>query len=117
MTAHGRIDYVFDNLMRDSKDAFAKGYYAVAYHALAGAMHCAESLADLARLRLVADQAAWQQQWITTHDADDTISVASAARRGSRDVYGSLLLQAKALRERLTAARLSKLRAAVSVAP
>jgi hypothetical protein len=116
MTAHGRIYYIFSNLMRDSKDSFAKGYYAVAYHALVAAMHCAENLADLARLQLVADQALWQQ-WIMRHDDDHILPVASAARRGNRDVYGSLILHIAAGRARLDAARLNRQLAAASGAP
>jgi hypothetical protein len=49
---------LFDRFISDSESAFGHCYFKSAYHALAGAMHCAEQEGDALRLRTIRQLAA-----------------------------------------------------------
>jgi hypothetical protein len=61
MSAELASSELFDRLVAASESAFGHAYFKSAYHALAGAMHCAEQDGDTARLRLVAGIVRTQQ--------------------------------------------------------
>ena len=87
---------LFDRFMRLSRDAFDAGSFQAAYHALAGALHCAESLRDAKRLGMVQEETSRQIAIIDTDHPQHRVGSAAAARRGNTGVYRSLLAQLRA---------------------
>ncbi len=57
MTAAGQMLAVYTQLMAINMVAFAAGQYAVAYHALVAALHCAQDLRDSVRVVAVLQRA------------------------------------------------------------
>jgi hypothetical protein len=55
---------LFDRFISDSESAFGHCYFKSAYHALAGAMHCAEQEGDALRLRTIMGLVRSQQRGI-----------------------------------------------------
>ena len=101
MTTHSNLDAMYERLMVTSREAFSNRQYAVAYHLLAAAMHCAEDAGNSAALTAVEQLAREQMVWIDTHDPMHQLSRPSAAARGSRSVYDSLLVHLASIRTRL----------------
>ncbi|HEV8191858.1 MAG TPA: hypothetical protein VGP82_10295 [Ktedonobacterales bacterium] len=80
----------YDQALALSRAAFAHRHYAVAFHAIAAALHCANDLGDDARLMEVGALAREQAMWLDDHDPSDPLSAESAALRGSHSLWASL---------------------------
>jgi hypothetical protein len=85
----------FDRLLALSREAHGCGFHEVAYHALIGAMHAAQSGHDRAGVALTADEAREQINWIDTHVPGHRLSTSSAARHDHPGVYAMLCRQAE----------------------
>jgi hypothetical protein len=74
------------NLYHEFRDldalAFAGWEFEAAYHALAGAMHCADRLRDGGLLAEVQQLAEEQGQWIDTHAPDHRLASQNATTAG-----------------------------------
>jgi hypothetical protein len=81
--------------------ARAARQHEVAYHALAAALHAAESLADRETCRLVEQCADECLQWIDTHAPRHRLSSQSAQSRGHESVFRQLGVTAQSARLRL----------------
>jgi hypothetical protein len=101
MTAPGDLTSPYARLLAASQEACAAGQYAVAYHALATAMHAAVGLADPARLAEVEALAGGQMVWIDAHAPADPLSMASAARRGTPALWTTPAKQAGVYRRQV----------------
>ncbi|HUS13919.1 MAG TPA: hypothetical protein VM536_02775 [Chloroflexia bacterium] len=93
---------LYRRLLVDNHDAFAAGLYEVAYHALAAALHWADTARDANRLHEIQNQAHAQRAWIVANAPTHRISPQAAALRGNRSVYDSLDLQIQAMLNRAT---------------
>ncbi len=87
---------LLNRLMAANEDAFAAGLFNAAYHALAGALHCARQLQDEAALRRVRDAAGEQLVWIDQNAPDYEHSSQSAEVRGHDSIFYLLARQAAA---------------------
>jgi hypothetical protein len=87
----------YEVLLGVNAGAFAAGHYEVAYHALEGALHCANGLKDQRRVGEVARLAAEQGNWIDAHTPGHRVSSASAAKRGTQPVFRSCAQTAAAM--------------------
>jgi hypothetical protein len=76
--------------------AFTARHYAVAYHALMGALPCVQTLADVAGLAEVKRRAEEQLAWIDRHAPAYEHSTPSARKREYISIYHTLALQAGA---------------------
>ncbi len=81
---------LYNDALRLSRRAMDGGQYAVAYHALAAAMHAAITLGDAVRLSEVVNVAEEQRTWIATHAPGHELSDESARARNSRSLWESL---------------------------
>ncbi len=88
------VQDLYDRLMAVNQDAFAAGLYNAAYHALAGALHCARQLQDDDGLARVKDAATTQLHWIDQNAPDYEHSSQSAQVRGHDSVFYLLARQA-----------------------
>jgi hypothetical protein len=96
MTAPGSNQEIYDQLMRINEQAFGQGYYEVAYHALAAALHCALLMKGQALLTALEQRAREQRDWIDTAASGHALSSQSAALHGHVSIYTSLLKQIQA---------------------
>jgi hypothetical protein len=85
-----------DELLSASRQALAAGLYELAYHALAGALHGAESGGDGERLRAIEAEAGRQQGVVDTEATEHRLSRRGGRRHGHVGWYDALALQAKA---------------------
>jgi len=89
-TAESKLRDVYARLIQINQEMFADAEYDIAYHVLAGALHCAATLREinyLAQLEHLADD---QLAWIDAHDPDYEHSTQSSARRGLTSIYKNL---------------------------
>jgi hypothetical protein len=88
---------LYQRLMSINQEAFAGGYYDIAYHTLAAALHCAQSLNDEKGLSGVERVAEEQLEWIDLHHPEYRYSTQSSSKRGHPNIYGNLIRQVKAI--------------------
>jgi len=87
---------LYQRLMRINQEAFADRHYDIAYHALAAALHCEQTLKDIQGLVEVEWVAHEQLQWIDAHHPEYEHSTQSAFARGRLSIYYQLARQARA---------------------
>ena len=75
--------------------------YEVAYHALAAALHAAESLADPETCRVVEQYTDECRQWIDIHAPAHKLSSRSAQARGHESIFRQLGVTAQSARLRI----------------
>lgn len=92
---------MYDRLLDDSRTAFASGHLAVAYHALAAALHAAQDLEDQARLEEIEAEAQRQMQAIDASLPVGAFSTKAAAHRGAEPLWATLARQAELARHLL----------------
>lgn len=85
-----------DTLVALGERVFAAGQIEMAYHALAAALHGAETLGDAERMSKVVDLAHEQLAWLDAHRPEHPHASAGAAARGNPGVYAGLVVQANA---------------------
>ena len=93
-----------------SHAAFDQRHYAVAFHAIAAALHCASDLGDDARLVEVGEIVREQAMWLDDHAPDDPLSAQSAALRGNSSLWASLEREVETRRRMLEQRRLIRQR-------
>ena len=81
MPPRAEID-LYDRFLNLSREAFAAGNFSAAFHGLAAALHCAETLRDVDRLQIIAEEAERQLGVIDAEHPHHRIGSAAAARRG-----------------------------------
>jgi hypothetical protein len=81
--------------------AFAGREFEAAYHALAGAMHCADRLRDGDLLAEVQQLAEEQGQWIDTHAPDHRLASQSPTTAGHPSRFALAAKYAQSMRLRL----------------
>ena len=94
---------VRDALLRLHAEAREIGEHQVAYHALAGALHAAESLRQSDVLDQVAALAREHGRWIDQNDPQHPLSSQSASIRGHQSIFEQLAATCAAVRVRLKA--------------
>jgi hypothetical protein len=77
--------------------------YEVAFHALSAALHCAEALGDIDRVRYVTQQATEIHDWLTHNHPHHPLGAHSAHLRGQTDVFSTLIVHAQSMTTRLRA--------------
>ncbi len=87
---------LYDRLIAVNQDAFVMGLFNAAYHALAGALHCARELQDADAIKHVKDIATVQLVWIDQNAPEYEHSTRSAQTRGNDSIFGLLVRQAAA---------------------
>ena len=87
---------LWDVLIDASREAHARGQHAVAYHALAAAMHAADDQNDREQLGEIEREAQRQLDWIDEHAHHDRLSTRSASTRKHPGVYTLLARTASA---------------------
>jgi hypothetical protein len=97
-----------DALLRLHGEARTLGEHQVSYHALAAAMHAAESMRDSAALESIASLAREHAQWIERNDPGHPLSTQSAALRGHHSLFEQLAAMCAAVRARLRAENLKR---------
>ena len=95
-TSHDEQNDIYSQLMMISEEALVSAYYETAYHALAAAMHYAQSCNDEQRLRLVEQTARKQQDWVDTHAPQHRRSTQSTTKRQGVSLYDMLSRQSSA---------------------
>ena len=94
---------VRDALLRLHSEAREIGEHQVAYHALAGVLHAAESLRQGDVLEQVAGLAREHGRWIDQNEPSHPLSAQSAAMRGHSSIFEQLAAMCAAVRARLKA--------------
>jgi hypothetical protein len=97
-----------DALLRLHAEARAIGEHHAGYHALAGAMHAAESMRDSAALESIAALAREHARWIDQNEPSHPLSTESAALRGHHGLFEQLAAMCAAVRARLRAENLTR---------
>jgi hypothetical protein len=92
-----------DALLQTYRQARAIGEHQVAYHALAGVLHAAESLRQPDVLDQVAALAREHGKWIDQNDPRHLLSTHSASIRGNPSIFEQLAATCAAVRARLKA--------------
>lgn len=87
---------LYEQLMGVHRAAFDGAYYSAAYHALAGALHCAGDAGDVERVSQVEHLATEQLAWIDANVPAYEHSSQSAETRGHVSIYTMLARQAHA---------------------
>ncbi|HEU4404460.1 MAG TPA: hypothetical protein VFS43_04125 [Polyangiaceae bacterium] len=95
MAAPDEANDVYATLLEVNAWAMRAGLYEVAYHALAAALHLAESLADPKRFDTVAALAERQQEHIDEHEPGHRLSRRSSEGRGQAGLFPTLARQAR----------------------
>lgn len=96
----------YDQALALSRAAFEERHYAVAFHAIAAALHCASDLGDDVRLVEVGEIAREQEMWLNDHDSSDPLAAQSAALRGNHSLWASLGREAETRRRMIEQRRL-----------
>ena len=99
------IEELYDSFLDDAEAAAAAGIMEAAYHALAGALHCAEVLEDESRVKHIRVQADRRRTSIDLDQPNHRLATASALDRGHVSVFAALAGQADAITARLHAIR------------
>lgn len=89
------LNDLYQRLMHINQEAFALEQYDVAYHTLMAALHCAQTLNDLAGLVEVERIASNQLEWIDAHHPEYEHPTQSASERKQPGIYQNLIQQAK----------------------
>jgi hypothetical protein len=97
-----------DRLLQLHAEARAIGEHQVAYHALAAALHAAESLRQYDTLEQVAALAREHGQWIDLNQPKHPLSAQSAAVRGHQSIFEQLVAMCASVRARLKAEDLTR---------
>jgi|SRR5262245_28430764 len=97
-----------DALLELHAQAREIGEHQVSYHALAGALHAAESLRQADMLEEVATLAREHGRWIDEHEPQHALSTHSAASRGHQSIFEQLAAMCAAVRARLRAENLRR---------
>ena len=97
MTSARSSEELFDLLVTASRDAFSKAYFESAYHSLAAALHCADSMHDEARILEVEALAEQQLGHLNSVAPGHRIATDAAAERGHPGVYAVLLTHARSM--------------------
>jgi hypothetical protein len=87
---------LWDVLIDASREAHARGQHAVAYHALAAAMHAADDQSNGDQLGEIEREANRQLGWIDEYAHDDRLSTRSASTRNHPGMYVLLARTASA---------------------
>ena len=90
-----------DILFKLHAEARDQGEHHVAYHALAGALHAAESLADPEACSRIERIAREHGEWINAHSPAHALSSKSAAARGHESIFTQLSVMANSARLRM----------------
>jgi hypothetical protein len=90
-------------LIEINRAAFAAGSFAAAYHAAMTALHAAEDVHDVARLRQILARLTEQAAGIDAAHPADRLSKHSAAGHGHPGVFHVAVQQAQSMIQRLTA--------------
>jgi hypothetical protein len=98
---HRDLDQCYDVLLAIDREALAESQYELAYHALAGALHCAEAARDEERVAHVAALVEEHRRRVDAEEPPHPISSAAAAARGHRSLFETLAGQAASLLARL----------------
>ena len=98
-------EQIYESLLADVDAAWELGLVEAAYHALAGALHCAEALEDESRVKHVKVQAERLRTHVDLDRPGHRLATASARDRGQLSVFATLLGQADAIVARLHATR------------
>ncbi len=85
----------YDQLLEISRRAFAGSHQAVAYHALAAALHAARDLEDQRRLEEIEVVAQEQMRAVDASTPSSPLSTAAATYRGMVPLWVSLARQAE----------------------
>ena len=101
MSSSDNSNDMYTQLMALSQRAFSGGQFAVAYHALAAATHCAIDLQDEEQLLEVERVAYEQIQWIDSYAPTDMLSTLSSKSRHTHNLWTSLANQARTRRRML----------------
>ncbi len=96
----GAAEELYGILMTANHTAFANGWFNAAYHALAGALHCASLLPGDQALREVEHVATDQLAWIDQHAPEYEHSSSTAGKRNHQSVFLLLAHQAKTMVEK-----------------
>lgn len=92
---------IYNSLLADCHASWLAGMEAVAYHALAGALHCAEELNDESRVKQIRIEANRFRTSLDRNQPNHRLATASAAYRGQVSVFATLGTQADAIMARL----------------
>jgi hypothetical protein len=103
-----KLEGLREALLRLHGEAQAIAEHHVAYHALAAAMHAAESMRDSEGLENIAALAREHAGWIDQNDAKHPLSTESAAMRGHHSLFEQLAAMCAAVRARLRAENLTR---------
>ena len=96
---------LYDAVIAAAASARQAGLYEVAFHALSAALHCAEAVGDLDRVRYVSQQATEIREWMSRNDPHHPLGTESARLRGQTDVFSTLIVHAQSVTTRLRAAK------------
>ena len=89
-TDESKLKDIFSRLIQINQEMFADAEYDIAYHALAGALHCAATLREINYVTQPEHLADDQLAWIDAHDPDYEHSTQSSAKRGLTSIYKNL---------------------------
>jgi len=98
-------EQIYESLLADADASWDLGLAEAAYHALAGALHCAEALEDESRVKHVKAQADRLRKHIDLDKPTHRLATASARNRGQLSVFATLVGQSDAIVARLHATR------------
>lgn len=90
-----RLMLMYEQLATISREALESGHYEVAFHALSAAIHCANDLGNEEFLRDVEQEAEAQKALIDQAAPESRMSTQAAHRRGGKNMYDSLIQQAR----------------------
>ena len=99
------IEEIYSSLLADCHALWAAGIETAAYHALAGALHCAEELNDESRVKQVRIEAERFRTSLDRERPGHRLATASAADRGQLSLFVTLAGQADAIIARLHGTR------------
>jgi hypothetical protein len=86
---------LYQRLMSINQEAFTLDQYDIAYHTLMAALHCAQTLKDIAGLVEVEHVAYKQLESIDAHHPEYEHSTQSASKHGHPGIYKNLIKQAR----------------------
>jgi hypothetical protein len=87
---------VYSRLIQINQETFAGAEYDIAYHALSGALNCAQTLKEINYIIEVERLANQQLTWIDAHDPEYEHSTQSSSQRGLPSIYRNLVNMANA---------------------
>jgi hypothetical protein len=87
---------LYSRLIEINQESFVGEEFDVAFHALSGALHCAENIKDSKYLKEVERLAKEQLKWVDTHNPEYQHSTQSAHVRGHISIFQHLANMANA---------------------